>query len=107
MLTKPDLSDDAICDRLHENYALQVSTVSFLPLGADAGTAVYRVVAADATPYLLKLRRGAFDVVAVAVPAYLKANGASLVMAPLPTGSGRLWFSAHDFAWMLYPFMEG
>ena len=33
--------------------------------------------------------------------------GIQQVMAPLPTRAGDVWTSAHGFAWMLYPFMQG
>jgi len=42
MLTKPDLKDEKIIACLHDNYGLDVAEISFLPLGADFNTAVYR-----------------------------------------------------------------
>ena len=60
MLEKPDIPEAIIISRLQEEYDLHVSTLTFLPLGADMGTAVYRVVAVDGAVYFLKLRKG-FD----------------------------------------------
>jgi spectinomycin phosphotransferase len=107
MLTPPALSADTIIACLRENYALRIARASFLPLGADADAAAYRVEAEDGTPYFLKVRRGAFDEVAVAVPAFLHAQGILSVMAPIATATSRLWANEHDFAWILYPFFEG
>ena len=45
MLTKPDIADELINSRLQDEYGLRVISLTFLPLGADMGTAVYRVVA--------------------------------------------------------------
>ncbi len=81
--------------------------MTFLPLGADVNTAVFRVGTDRGTPYFLKLRRGNFDEVAVAVVALLHAQGIRRVMAPIATTTHRLWVYAYGFAWILYPFFEG
>src|SRR5262245_49912250 len=107
MLTKPDLSDDTIIACLRDHFGLSISHVTFLPLGW-AYNALYRVTAEGGTPYLLKLRRGPFNEVAVAVPAFLHAQGIRQVMAPIATTANHiLWVSAHGFVWTLYPFFEG
>lgn len=46
MLEKPDLPDHAILTCLQREYSLQVEDLSFLPIGADVNTAVFRVDAA-------------------------------------------------------------
>jgi spectinomycin phosphotransferase len=107
MLTPPALSANTIIACVRERYALRIAQVTFLPLGADVNTAVYRVEAADGMPYFLKLRRGDFDEVAVAVPAFLRAQGIRQVMAPIATTKDQLWVSEHGFVWVLYPFVEG
>jgi len=107
MLTPPALSAGAIIACLRDSFGLSIRQVIFLPIGADVNTAVYRVTAEDDTPYFLKLRRGEFIDIAVAVPAFLHAQGIRRVMAPLATASQQLWASGHGFAWILYPFVEG
>jgi spectinomycin phosphotransferase len=107
MLTKPAISDETIIACLQDTYGLRISEVTFLPIGADIDTAVYRVTAGDGAPYFLKLRRGNFNEVAAVVPAFLHAQGIRAVMAPIATAAGRLWARAHGFDWMLYPFFEG
>ncbi|HSH78063.1 MAG TPA: aminoglycoside phosphotransferase family protein [Herpetosiphonaceae bacterium] len=107
MLTPPDISDDRIIACLHDSFGLHISEVTFLPIGADGNSAVYRVTADDGTPYFLKLRRGNFDEVAVAVPVLLHAQGIRHVMSPIATTTGRLWVPADGFSWILYPFFEG
>jgi len=82
MLEKPDISDDFIISRLQEEYVLHVTTLTFLPLGADMGTAVYRVVADDGTAFFLKLRKG-FDEISVTVPLFLRECLKSHVVANL------------------------
>lgn len=107
MLTPPALSTDTIIASLRDAYGLSISQVTFLPIGADVNAAVYRLTADNGTPYFLKLKRDTGDEVAVAVPAFLHAQGILPVMAPLATATNQLWTSAHDFAWILYPYFDG
>jgi spectinomycin phosphotransferase len=107
MLTPPALSAETIIACLCESYGLRIRQVTFLPIGADVNSAVYRVDAEDGMPYFLKVKHENFAEVAVAVPAFLHAQGIRQVMAPLPTVTHRLWASGHGFEWILYPFFAG
>jgi spectinomycin phosphotransferase len=106
MLEKPDISDDTIIACLHDTFGLRITDVTFQPLGW-VNNAMYRVTAHNGIPYFLKLRRGNFNEIAVAVPAFLHAQGIRQVMAPVATTSHDLWVHAHGFDWILYPFFEG
>ena len=57
--------------------------------------------------YFLKLKRGAFDEVGVALPRFLHEQGIPQVIAPRLTQAGRLWTELHDFRVILYPFIQG
>ena len=107
MLDKPDIEDALIVAAVGDGFGLKIAQVMFLPLGADFDTAVYRAVAADGEAYFLKLRRGNFDEVAVAIPRFLQTQGIAAVMAPIPTRGGRLWTEVGGFKLILYPFVEG
>ena len=107
MLDKPGIQDELIVAAMGDAFGLEVTQVAFLPLGADFDTAVYRAVAADGAAYFLKLRRGNFDEMAVAVPRFLQTQGIAAVMAPIPTRGGRLWTELDGFRLILYPFVEG
>lgn len=107
MLEKPDLEDEKIIACLQDEYGLRVVQVAFLPLGADLNTAVYRVVSDDETPYFVKLRRGVFDEIAVALSKFLSDQGIAQIIAPLTTQTGRLWANLDAFKLILYPFVEG
>src|SRR3990172_4528597 len=104
MLEKPDLQDEEIIACLQDEYGLPVVKVAFLPLGADLNTAVYRVVADDETPYFLKLRRGVFDEISVALPKFLKDQGLAQIIGPLATQTGQLKGNLGAFKVILYPF---
>jgi len=107
MLTKPDLAEDKIAACVQANYGLPVRELAFLPLGADVNTAVYHLLTPDATPYFLKLRRGPFAAVSIALPRFLRDRGLSQVIAPLPTRAGPLWATLEAYTAVLYPFIAG
>ena len=70
MLDKPDLPDQLIISRVQAEYRLDVTPVTFLPIGYDMNTAVYRVDTPDGTKYFLKLRKGDFTPITVAMPLF-------------------------------------
>jgi spectinomycin phosphotransferase len=106
MLSKPDIPDEFIISRLQDEYNLRVTSLTFLPLGADMGTAVYRVVADDETVYFLKLRKY-FDEIIVTVPLFLKSQGVQEIIAPFKTKSKGGWADFGEYKMILYPFIEG
>ena len=106
MLEKPDISEEFVISRLHAEYGLHVAELTFLPIGADLGTAVYRVVADDGKPYFLKLRKG-FDEISVTVPLFLKSQGVQEIIAPVETKLNQHWADFNDYKIILYPFIEG
>src|SRR5437773_12505001 len=103
MLEKPDLQDEKIIACVQNEYRLLVVQLAFLPLGADPNTAVYRAVAADETPYFVKLRRGSFDTSAVTLPKFLSDQGIVQIIAPLATKTKQLWANLDAFRVILYP----
>src|SRR5262245_46583536 len=108
MLEKPDISDELLIFHLQKEYGLRVSQLTFLPLGADMGTAVYRVVAEDGTAgaYFLKLRKG-FDEISVTVPLFLRSQGINEIISPFETKSKQGWADFDEYKMILYPFIDG
>jgi spectinomycin phosphotransferase len=106
MLEKPNIPDDLIISRVQEEYDLHVAALTFLPLGADVNSAVYRVDVTDGAAYFLKLRRN-FDELLVTVPLFLKSQGIKEILAPLETNSKRGWTDFGEYKLILYPFIEG
>jgi spectinomycin phosphotransferase len=107
MLEKPDIQDEKIITCLQNDYGIVAVQVTFLPLGYDINAAVYRVVADDQRPYFLKLKRGAFDEISVALPKFLSDQGIAQIIAPLSTKTGQLWTGFDAYKLILYPFVEG
>ncbi len=106
MLTKPNIPDKLIISRLQDEYDLRVTALTFLPLGADMGTVVYRVAADDGTVYFLKLRKG-FDEISVTVPLFLKSQDIQEIISPYETKSKQGWADFSKYKMILYPFIEG
>jgi len=107
MLEKPDLPDQFIIDGVQAAYGLQVARVTFLPIGYDVNTAVYRLLAEDGGDYFLKLRKGDFNEITVALPHFLRTQGIQAIIAPLKTRRGLLWGSLDGYKMILYPFIPG
>lgn len=107
MLEKPDLPDERIVTCLQNDFGLPLSQISFLPLGADQDTAVYRAITDDNSMYFVKLRRGAFNEIAVTLPKFLNDHGITQIIAPLASQTGHLWANLDPFKLILYPFVAG
>lgn len=107
MREEPGVPTTAITECLRQEYALTITQIEFLPLGADRNTAVYRAVSDEAVPYFVKLRSGGFDETTVVVPWMLYQQGVSQIIPPIPTRSQRLWARLGDLRLIVYPFVEG
>jgi spectinomycin phosphotransferase len=107
MLEKPDIRDDEIVACLRDEFGLHATRITFLPLGADPQTAVYRAVGANDTPYFVKLRWGTFDETSVTLPQFLGEQGIGQIIVPLATPTGRPWANLGPLAMILYPFISG
>ena len=107
MLEKPDLAEETIIDCLGTVYGLAVSQVTFLPLGADLNTAVYRAWSAGGADYFVKLRRADFSEIAVTLPRFLSDQGIAQIIPPLAARDGRLWGEVAGHKLIVYPFIEG
>jgi spectinomycin phosphotransferase len=106
MLEPPALSEVLINARLWDEYGLRANRLTFLPLGADVNTAVYRVEVGEAD-YFIKLRKGDFDEISVAVLDFLHQQGLGTIIPPLATRSAQLWGLLDNYRMILYPFVAG
>jgi spectinomycin phosphotransferase len=107
MLEKPDIEGEKIINCLKQEYGLPVTSITFLPLGADLNTAVYCATTQDQTPYFVKLRSGDFDAAAITVPKYLSDHGLKQIIPSLNTKKEQLGADLPPFKVILYPFVEG
>lgn len=106
MRTRPQLSDADLLARLQAAYGLDLTTATFLPLGADYATALYRITTRDGTPFFCRLRSGPWDEIAVALPAALHAAGVREVPAPVPALDEALSVPFGPYRVSLLPWLE-
>jgi spectinomycin phosphotransferase len=107
MLEKPDLPDESIIACLKDEFNLLVSAITFLPLGADLNTAVYRADIKNGSSLFVKLRKGSFNEIGVTLPRFLSDQGIGHIIPPLPARDQQLWVSLADYKLILYPYREG
>jgi len=103
----PALPTGRVSTAVQRQYRLDVTDLTFLPLGLDVQAWAYRVATADGRAYFLKLRRGGVIATALRVPRALADRAASHVVAPLPTVSGELWVDLDPYTLALYPYIDG
>lgn len=106
MLEKPNIPDELILALLLDEYGLRAAELTFLPIGADTGTIVYRVTDREGTVYFLKLRKN-FNEVSVRVPLFLKEIGLNEIIIPFHTKSKQYWADFGEYKIILYPFIQG
>jgi len=107
MREAPKISEDYLRACLQNNYDIRPVTLEFLALGLDYHAGVYRVVSEQGTPYLLKVKSGSLYEPCCLVPRYLRDQGITAVVAPLPTSTNALWAKAEDWTVIVYPFIDG
>lgn len=107
MRLPPKLTDAAIRAAVLTNYDLAITTLTFLPIGNDLLSFVYRMEASDGQSYLLKLRaEQGFRAPSLAIPRFCYEQGVPHIVTPVPTTDQRLWVPMGNFALMLYPFLD-
>lgn len=107
MREPPRLSEERIRASLRAAYGLRPDSLTFLPLGLDYHAGVYRLVDANGTAYLLKVKAGALYQASLIIPRYLSEQGVAAVVAPIPTRDGALWTSVDGWTLLVYPFVAG
>lgn len=108
MLEAPDVRNTQINACIEREYGLSTTDITFLPIGADVNTAVYRIAVEGGDQYFLKLRRGNFPTGTVTIPHWLATTGMEPLITPIPTRStGTLWVELDPFTAILYPFVTG
>ena len=107
MREKPSIPEDDLRACLLEQYDIITTMLEFLPLGLDYHAGVYRVVSEQGTPYFLKVTSRPLYEASCLVPSYLREQGISSVVAPVPTKNKALWTRVEDWTMIVYPFIDG
>jgi spectinomycin phosphotransferase len=103
----PNIAVDRLRTCLREQYALAAITLEFLPRGHDYLAGVYRVAGEQGSVYLLKVTSRPLYAPSCLIPRYLRDQGISAVVAPLPTTSGSSWTTVAEWTVIVYPFLDG
>lgn len=103
----PNIPVDLLPGCLRERYDLAATTLEALPRGYDYRAGVYRVVSEQGMVYLLKVTSRPLYEPSGLVPRYLRDQGITAVVAPIPTTGGSLWTQLAEWTVMLYPFLDG
>ena len=107
MREQPGVPEEQLRACLQDQYDLYPVTLEFLPRGKDYKAGVYRVVSEQSTAYLLKVTSRSLYEPRCLVPHYLKDQGITSVVAPVPTRSGALWTKLVDWTVTVYPWISG
>lgn len=107
MREQPKISEERLRACLQEQYDLSPVTLEFLPVGLDYHAGVYRVISEQGTPYLLKVKSNSLYEPGCFVPRFLRDQGITSVVAPLPTRNTTLWTRAENWTVIVYPFIDG
>jgi spectinomycin phosphotransferase len=106
MLEPPKIDLEAMAEAVRAAYALDVRALTFLPIGNDMRSFVYRLATANGDLFL-KARAGEPYAPALQVPRALIDSGIAEIVAPLPTTRGDLGQPFEGFTLLLYPFVSG
>jgi len=107
MREPPSIAEEHLRACLQDQYDLYPVTLEFLPLGLDYKAGVYSVVNEQGTAYLLKVTSRPLYEPSCLVPRYLRDQGITSAVAPIPTKSGALWTKLVDWTVIMYPFLDG
>jgi spectinomycin phosphotransferase len=107
MREPPGIGEERLRACLQDQYGLISALPEFLPLGHDYDAGVYRVISVQGRAYLLKVTSRLLYEPSCLVPAYLRNQGITSIVAPNPTTSGALWTKLGDWTVILYPWING
>ncbi len=107
MREQPRISEERLQACLRDQYGLIPVRLEFLPRGKDYSAGLYRVLTEQGTDYLLKVTSRPLYEPAYLVPHYLKEQGITSVVAPIPTKHQTLWTQVMGWTAIVYPYIEG
>lgn len=110
MRQAPALSTDRIALGLGRSYGIDVSSLTYLPLGYDLQAFVYKIVAEDGNTWFVKIRQDEIRGAGLSLSRDLVDRGMTNVVAPIPALDGNLWcpLDGHpDCTIFVFPYIEG
>lgn len=105
MKKENDLVD--VLDCLNRKYGLSITTLRYLPVGADMQALVYKANTQNGPSYFVKLKQGHHPEISVKLLAFLQASGIQQIIPPIQAIDGKLIQHIKDFTLTVYPFVDG
>jgi len=96
-----------IINCLKTEYGIEISKLTFLPLGADMSASVYKAQTDGGLSYFVKLKRGHYDDISTTILTLLHNAGIKQIISPIKTIHGQSTLYVEDFTLIVYPFVEG
>lgn len=106
MLEKHFISNQSIIEYLNIYYGIEVHTLTFLPLGADANALVYKADTHNKS-YFIKIKKGTHDNISIAIMSLLQDSGMPHIILPIKTIRGQSTQQCDGLTIMVYPFIVG
>lgn len=104
----PNISTEAISERLRAEYSLEAANIRFLPIGYDLNAAVYEAICSQGETYFVKARRGEINLAGLMTPRALIEHGIPNILAPLRTLRGELFCRLDErVSLAVFPFIRG
>ena len=107
MREQPAIPEERLQAYLQDQYGLIAVSVEFLPLGHDYDAGVYHVVSRQGRAYVLKVTSRLLYEPSCLVPAYLRDQGITSIVAPVRTTSDALWTHLGEWTLILSPWIDG
>lgn len=107
MIEKQPLTTDLVIRSLNTCYAIEVATLTQLPLGADINAAVYKAETPEGVSYFIKLKRGRHHDIAAAIVQLLQKQGIQQIIPPVKTIQGQSMQLLEEHTLIVYPFIAG
>lgn len=107
MLEKPKVSEQSIVDCLIANYGIKVSTLKFLPIGADMHASVYKAQGCDQSSYFVKLKRSYNPDISSPIIDLLQDAGIRQIIPIFKTIDNLPTQRIDEFTLTVSPFIEG
>lgn len=106
MIEKQFVSDERIIECLNTHYDITVTTLIFIPLGADMDASVYKAKTHDQS-YFVKLKRGYHHDIGALIQLLLHDAGIPEIISPIKTNHNQPTHPIDGFTLIVYPFIEG
>src|SRR5436305_9438827 len=107
MREPPNIGEEHLRACLQDQYGLTSVLLEFLPVGHDYDAGVYHVVSRQGRAYVLKVTSRLLYKPSCLVPAYLRDQGITSIVAPVRTTSGALWTHLGEWTLILYRWIDG